>query len=349
MKLFFTLLFPLFLFAQEFHDEAHVLQKLDVDSSFLKDKYLQKILKEKSKSNNIFFFKRTLNNAKILIPTIKNILSRNGVPQDFLYLAMAESNFQTRAHSPKKAAGIWQFMPTTAQIYQLRIDNYVDERRDIIKSTQAAAQHLKFLHNEFGKWYLAIIAYNCGDGRLIEAIKKAHSDELSVLTDDTKKYLPKESRNYIRRVLAMALLGHDTELISKKLQKLLSVSNSNSLATVELQSGERLQRIAKIIDMPYKELRKLNRHLKYDFTPPYTKRCSVHIPHSKLIRFKKNYKEKSIKSIYYAHKVTKGETLSYIGRKYGVSYKIIMDFNKMKTSRLSIGQELIIPVKKKRK
>lgn len=337
----------MFLLALELHDEAGVLRKLDIDKSFLNDKYLKKMLKKQSTTNNIFFFKRTLNNSRILIPTIKNILSSNGVPQDFLYLAMAESNFQTKAHSPKKAAGMWQFIPRTAQIYQLQMDKYIDERRDIVKSTQAAAQHLNFLHNEFGKWYLAIIAYNCGDGRLIEAIKEAHSDDLATLIDVKKKYLPRESRIYIRKVIALALLGHDTELISQKLQKLLSVSNSNSLATVELQSGERLERIAKLIDMPYKELKKLNRHLKYNFTPPYTKRCSVHIPHSKLITFKQKYKEKSIKSIYYVHNVTKGETLGYIGKMYGVSYRIIMDFNKMKSSRLQINQELIIPVKKR--
>ena len=347
MKLFFILLFPLFLFAHELHDGSGVLQKLDIDSSFLHDKYLKKILEKQSSTNKIFFFKRTLNNAHLLIPTIKNILAKNGVPQDFLYLAMTESNFQTKAHSPKKAAGIWQFMPNTAKLYQLRMDQYIDERRDIVKSTQAAAEHLKFLHNEFGKWYLAIIAYNCGDGRLIKAIKKAHSDDLSVLIDVEKKYLPRESRNYIRRVIALALLGHDSELISQKLQRLLKISNSNSLATIELQSGERLEEIAKMIDMPYKEFKKLNRHIKYNFTPPYIQKCSVHIPHSKLLKFNKNYKVKPIKSTYFVHIVTKGETLGHIGLMYGVPYKIIMDFNKMKNTNLKINQELIIPVKKR--
>lgn len=105
---------------------------------------------------------------------------------------MTESSLKTRAYSRKKASGLWQFMPETAKQYNLKTDDYVDERRDLIKSTEAASKHLSYLHDRFGKWYLAAIAYNCGGGRLSKAIEKAGSDKLSVLLDEEKIYSKRE-------------------------------------------------------------------------------------------------------------------------------------------------------------
>jgi len=325
--------------------ELALLESFDIDSSFLYDPIMNEMrVQNGSKYKNRHFFK-AMDEAYLFIPAIKNILTEYGVPAEFLFLAMAESNFSNRAYSRKRAAGLWQFMPTTAKLFGLKIDEYVDERRDFIKSTRAAAKYLSFLHKRFGKWYLAAIAYNCGYGRLNHAIKKAKSDRLDILLDPQEKYIPKESRFYIRKILALALVGNDEQLmLHSEYEHLLNRANAYSISTVKLPSGASLKRVSELIGLPLKELKKLNRHLKYDFVPPYAKSYDVYIPYIKLSEFKQKYFQKPIKNIYKVHIVTNGDNLSYIGKKYNVSYRVIMDFNKLKSSKLKLKQKLIIPI-----
>jgi membrane-bound lytic murein transglycosylase D len=351
IKYILTLFFPLVLFANLTYDvnsdkELQLLNSFDIEPSFLYDPVMNK-MKNRTLSKDKHFF-RAMKDAYLFIPAIKNILSKYDVPQEFLYLAMAESNFHTKAYSHKRAAGLWQFMPRTAKLYHLKIDEYVDERRDLIKSTEAAAKYLSALHKRFGKWYLAAIAYNCGGGRLNRAIKKAGTDDLKVLLDTKKKYIPRESRNYIRKIVALALIGSDEQyLLHSEYEYLLNRANAYSISTVKLSSGESLARISKLIHIPLKELKKLNRQLKYDFVPPYSKSYAVYIPYIKLTEFKQKYRRESIKNIYKIHIVSRGDNLSYIGKKYGVSYKVIKDFNHLKSNRLRLRQKLIIPIPRK--
>jgi membrane-bound lytic murein transglycosylase D len=349
-KYLISLLFPFLLFANltyvsNYNKELALLQSFDIEPSFLYDPIMNDMRNKNStvRRNKLFF--KTMNDAYLFIPAIKNILTKHGIPQEFLYLAMAESNFSTRAYSKKRAAGLWQFMPRTARHYKLHINEYVDERRDLLKSTEAAATYLSALHKRFGKWYLAAIAYNCGGGRLNHAIKKAGTDDLAVLLDPEKKYIPLESRLYIRKIVTLALIGTDEQfLLSSEYEHLLNRANAYPISTVSVPSGESLKRVAKLIDMPIKDLQKLNRHLKYDFVPPYSKKYDIYIPYIKLAEFKQKYYEDSIKNIYKIHVVKSGDNLSYIGKKYGVSYKVIMDFNHLKNTRLRLKQKLIIPI-----
>ncbi len=352
MRLKYILLFliPLALFANLRYESNHnkeleILESFDIEASFLHDPMMNEIRNKKTHlSKNKQFFS-AMDNAYIFIPAIKSILNKNNIPQEFLYLAMAESNFKTKAFSSKKASGLWQFMPQTGEYYKLKIDSYVDERRDLIKSTNAASQYLSSLHKRFGKWYLAAIAYNCGGGRLSKAIKQAGSDSLSVLLDSEKKYIPRESRNYIRKIVALAFIGNDEQfLLKSEYDYLLNRANAYSIATVKLSSGESLKRVASILNMPLKDLQELNRHLKYDFVPPYSDKYDVYIPYIKLSEFKQNYTKAPMKNIYKVHIVSSGDNLSYIGELYGVPYRQIMDFNKLKNSRLKLKQKLIIPV-----
>jgi len=350
IKYLLTLCFPFILFANlsyetDYNKELALLDSFDIEPSFLYDPIMNK-MKTKTLARHRHFFK-AMNDAYLFIPAIKNTLSKYDVPQEFLYLAMAESNFRTKAYSKKRAAGLWQFMPATAKKFHLKIDEYVDERRDLIKSTGAAAKYLSALHKRFGKWYLAAIAYNCGGGRLNRAIKKAKTDELSVLLDEEKKYIPRESRYYIRKIIALALIGRDEQyLLHSEYEYLLNRANAYSVATVELAPGESLKRISNLIHIPLKELKKLNRQLKYDFIPPYARNYDVYIPYIKLAEFKQKYYRESIRNIYKIHVVTRGDNLLYIGKKYGVSYHVIKDFNHLKGDRLSLRQKLIIPIPK---
>jgi len=333
-------------YESNYKKELALLDSFDIDPSFVYDPIMNTIKRRTLEKDKHFF--RAMENAYLFIPAIKETLSKYDVPQEFLYLAMAESNFQTKAYSSKRAAGLWQFMPQTAKKYGLKIDEYVDERRDLIKSTKAAAKYLSALHKRFGKWYLAAIAYNCGEGRLGKAIKKAKSDELSVLLDEKKRYIPKESRNYIRKIIALALIGTDEQyLLHSEYEYLLNRANAYSIATVKLSSGESLRRISELLHIPLKDLKKLNRHLKYNFVPPYKSGYNIYIPYVKLAEFKQKYKAEPIQKIYKIHTVRRGDNLSKIGKKYGVSYHVIKDFNNLHTNRLHLKQKLIIPIAKK--
>ena len=352
MKYFLLILLPIILSANLYYTSNHnkellLLESFDIKPSFLYDPIMNNMRNKKNDSYKDKLFFRAMRDAYIFIPAIKNILAKNNVPQEFLYLAMAESNFSTKAYSIKSATGLWQFMPYTGKLFGLKIDEYVDERKDFIKSTKAASRYLSSLHKRFGKWYLAAIAYNCGGGRLSNAIKRAGTDDLMVLLDYKKKYLPKESRFYIRKIVALALMGNDEQfLLHSEYEYLLNRANAYSVATVKISSGESLRRIANIINMPIDDLKKLNRHLKYDFVPPYAKKYDLYIPYIKLLEFKQNYRSESIKNIYKVHIVEKGDNLWNIGRKYNVPYKIIMGFNSLKNAKLKLKQKLIIPIDK---
>jgi membrane-bound lytic murein transglycosylase D len=355
LKYLSLLILPILLGASLTHNSNHnkevqILESFDIDQSFLYDTTLNRMRNghRNAYKDNRFF--EHMEEAYLFIPAIKSILTEKGVPAEFLFLAMAESNFSTRAYSRKKASGLWQFMPLTGKHYGLKINRYVDERRDLIKSTKAAANYLSYLHKRFGKWYLAAIAYNCGEGRLSKAIKKAKTDDLLVLLNRKKKYIPEESRLYIRRIVALAMMGNNEQLLMhNEYEYLLNRANAYSIATIQLPRGESLKRVSKLVGIPISMLKKLNRQLRYDFIPSYVKNYDIYIPYVKLNDFKQKYYEDKIKNIYRVHRVKSGDNLSLIGRRYGVPYKIIMDFNSLRNSKLRLNQELIIPIKNKRK
>ncbi len=345
----FLLLVPHLLFGglgfeNNHNREIMLLRAFDVDPNYIHDEHLNLVLQQKKSPEAYKHYYNAMQSAKLYIPTIKMILSKADVPPEFIYLAMAESSFTTKAFSRKKAAGIWQFMPATGRQYGLQIDDYIDERRDPVKSTQAAALFLSGLHSRLGKWYLAALAYNCGEGCVNRAIDKAGSDDVFTLLDEEEKYLPKETRNYLRKILSFGLMGIDeNDMSASGYSYLMNRASLNSIATISLPKGEKLSRVAKILGIDEEEMKKLNRHLTYDFVPPFSKNCDVYIPYNKLNTFNQNYKPCDLTKIYRVHVVHPGENLSKIGAKYKVPYKIIREFNHLKNDRLHVGQKLIIP------
>jgi membrane-bound lytic murein transglycosylase D len=157
------------------HNDLTVLQELDINSNYITDYKLQEEFQNQLKYSKQRYTQK-LNNAYLFVPKIKKVLQENEIPSAFLYLVMAESNFILDASSYKSAKGLWQFMKPTANYFGLKTNEYIDERMDIVKSTQAAVAYLKKLHGMFGKWYLAAVAYNCGEGRVIEGLTRATID-----------------------------------------------------------------------------------------------------------------------------------------------------------------------------
>lgn len=156
--------------------DLQILEDLDINSSFITDYELQEVYEQFQSRRNSTNYIEKLNEASLFVPRVKDILVQKGIPDVFIYMAMAESNFDIDAKSHVKATGLWQFMNNTAQRFDLKNDYYVDERMDLVKSTIAAAKYLNFLHDRFDKWYLAAIAYNCGSGRVVEALTRSTLD-----------------------------------------------------------------------------------------------------------------------------------------------------------------------------
>ncbi len=182
---------------------------------------------------------------------------------------MVESGFISTAKSNKRAVGLWQFIPKTAKAYDLTITKLYDERLDIDKSTTSAIEYLQYLHKRFGKWYIAMMAYNCGEGRMSRAIKKAKSDDLSTLTNSTLKYLPKETRAYIKKILLLAMMGESSESIPPIIEDIEDNATEDinlikkealiyNLTPVEITKDANLTEIANTLDMSEEDLRKIN-------------------------------------------------------------------------------------------
>lgn len=298
------------------------------------------------------YFVRQFENSYEFIPTLRNMMAKEQIPQEFLFLAMAESAFTTTAKSSKKAIGIWQIMPATARGLGLEINQYIDERKDPIKSTEAATKYLKYLYDSTGEWYLAAMAYNCGLGRLKRAIEQAGGDSrIETLLDDEAQYLPEETRNYIRTILAMSLLFNDIDFLkSQNVDYLLNRGAADSIASVSIRGGISLSSIAKAARIPLSELKKYNHHFTRSFLPPGNKRYNVYLPYDKLRTFKQHFNEnKQLDSVFITHIVQKGENLSTIARNYKVSIVELQSINNIKGSHISINQQLTIPVVKGRK
>jgi membrane-bound lytic murein transglycosylase D len=174
---------------------------------------------------------------------------------------------------------------------------------------------------------------------------KPDIDELLIVQKNiSRQYLPRESQNYIRKILALAFMSNESFLLSTN-SHLLNRGISSSLSAVEVKGGILLKDIAKLIDVDYKRLKKLNSHIKRGITPPNRKKCNIYIPYVKLTKFQRDLNHLK-EATYIVHIVKPGDTLGAIGRKYNIGYGMIKKMNKLKSNMLSINQRLLIPVVK---
>ena len=274
-------------------------------------------------------------------PLISARLAQEGIPQDLVYLAMIESGFSTHAYSSASAVGLWQFIQSTGSMYGLRSDWWVDHRRDPVLATDAAARHLKDLYDELGDWYLAMCAYNAGTGRVKSAIRRGKTRDFWVM--EQRKLLPSETMNYVPKILAAAIIGHnperygfvDMEMEAPLLQETIQVTASTPVAGM-----------AKCAGLDEKEFRVYNPSIRRFSTPPTPEKMGVHVPPAVASSFSACVAKipKEDKVAFQRHRVRGGETLASIGAKYGVSVSEIVNLNRIRNvNKIYVGQELVIP------
>ena len=274
---------------------------------------------------------------------VKPILHDGGVPIEFYYLAMVESGFNTGAKSRARATGTWQFMRGTAQLYGLKVNHWVDERLDPVKSTIAASNYLRDLYAELGDWYLAMAAYNAGPGKIRSAIRRAGTRDFWQLAET--KHIARETANYVPKVLAAVLLANDPKGHGFDIQA--DVVENFPDAEVLVTKPVQLDDIASKLGTTRRQIALWNPELIRNITPPSRRGYKLRLPLVLAEKWESIQNQLASVEItdVQTHTIRKGETLSRLARLYKVRVRDIRAVNPdLSAERLKPGKKLAIPV-----
>lgn len=270
-------------------------------------------------------------------PMIQRILDEVGVPQELIYLAQAESGFQPRAVSRMRATGMWQFMTGRGREYGLEQTRYVDDRLDPEKATRAAARHLRDLYTQFGDWYLAIAAYNCGPGVVEKAVERTGYADFWELR--RRRVLPAETTAYVPIILAMTIMAKNAPEYGLDN---INAQTAVEYDTVEMTAPTHLALVADLTDSPVSELMALNPALLKGVAPAG---FSLYVPKGSA-----NTLVAALESVpaerrasWRIHKVENGDTLASIGKRYGMAPGSIAAANRLQAEEPMEGDQLVIP------
>jgi len=302
---------------------------------------------------------RILGKSQYYFPFIEEELIKADLPIELRAMPIIESALISTATSRAGAVGLWQFMPTTAKNYGLEVNSLVDERRDPIRSTQAAVRYLRDLYNLYGDWTLAIAAYNCGPGNVNKAIARSGTADKSHSFWDIYYYLPRETRGYVPAFIGATYAyayhrQHNIDLHETPIPIAVDTIRVNRL----LHFGQ----IASTIDLPIETLRQLNPQYKLDIIPGTTKTYTLVLPQRNIAQYIAHEQEIHAKDSTYlkeymnpvnlnkklkeglrgtTYTVRKGDTLGGIARRYHVTVAQLMRWNHIRNAKtLRIGQRL---------
>jgi len=283
---------------------------------------------------------RFLDNSNKYRAHMLPILQQYGIPEELFYLPIIESGFNPNANSVARAVGVWQFVAGTGAAYGLKRNQWVDERRDPIKSTHAAAKYLKKLHDEFDDWYLALAAYNCGENRVWRNIKREGTRDYWKL-----RTLPPATRGYVPSLMAVIIIAKNPE----KYGFTSPTTPTWEWDEVVVDRSYALDDITKACNFNAEILHEYNPELRRKMTPSNDNAYRLRVPKgtadsliAKLATLPEPKDIEPAEVVY--HKVRNGQTLSSIARKYGTSVSALVSANHLRNSnQLRVGQTLLIP------
>ncbi len=282
------------------------------------------------------WLKRYVQYKDLILP----ILKEHELPEEFIYLAMIESGLNPKAYSKANASGMWQFVYATGKQYGLKRNWYLDERRDPVKATHAACRYLKDLNNLFDNWYLALAAYNCGEGRVLRASKLHQTYDFWQL-----KSLPKETRNYIPYFLSAAIIAKTPDAYGFKIPKAQPIR----FEEVVLENSADLAVLARVAGIKPKTIRNYNPELRQSATPAegsYTLKLPMGKKEGFLAVWNAIPENERFAPQFVTHRVRYGESLWTISKKYGVSIHDLASVNKIRNrNKVRVGQKLKVPLK----
>ena len=296
-------------------------------------------------------FQRYLDRGEPYREVIENILEENNVPADIYYLGLIESGFDFHAKSRASAVGVWQFIRSTGKLYGLGVDAYIDERRDPIRATEAAAKHLRDLDHEFQSWYLAMAAYNAGPGRIRSAIRRAGgTHDFWELVE--KKVLQRETMEYVPKFLAARYIGEHPDLFAFYINE---EKKYPDVHLVEVPSPVTFDRIEKNCGMPEGTLAFVNPQYLKNYTHPAKKTDEIWVPDQFQANVQKKYALLQSQRIHVVpvresrvvrapkvlvYRVKPGDTLRSIAKRRGLSVAYLKQVNGLKSSRVTVGERL---------
>jgi membrane-bound lytic murein transglycosylase D len=282
-------------------------------------------------------FDRWLYRAGYYLPVMKQMFADSGLPRDLAHLPIIESGFNPHAYSRAHAAGIWQLIPSTGQMYGLRQNYWLDERRDPIKSTGAAIRYLSKLYGDFGDWHIALASYNCGENGMARAIARAKG-----VNDYWALSLPRETMNYVPLFLAAMVIAKNPDVFDFEFHD----GGVFDPDTAFVNDCIEMKTISDGLDIPIDTLAYLNPHILHWCTPPDMENVRIYLPKGYAGKFKEFYDslpdEKKTK--FYRYTVKGGENLAQIARNFKVSMDALREANNMKANTVAVGKYVIIPV-----
>ncbi|MFZ5586454.1 MAG: LysM peptidoglycan-binding domain-containing protein [Thermodesulfobacteriota bacterium] len=291
-------------------------------------------------------FKMWLGRSTRYEPMMRATLKQYGLPEDLVYVALIESGFSCTAVSTAAAVGPWQFIKGTATRFGLKVDYYVDERQDPIKSTHAAAKYLRDLYNEFGSWYLAAAGYNAGENKIRRALSRYQASDYWTISHRQRDYLATETKEYVPKMIAAALIAKEPAKYG-----FTDIAYEPPLAFDEIQvhPGVSVGAVARAAGVSAGELAALNPELKHQATPPNGQMYTLRVPQGMAASVSTAYAQLSPAER--AHRfgpavviAQKGETMAEIAKAHNLSLRELATLNPrlpMK-AKLRGGQRVVI-------
>ena len=291
-------------------------------------------------------FAKWLSRSERYIPMMKEVLKKEGLPEDLVYVAMIESGFSPHAYSVASAVGPWQFISGTGKRYSLRIDPWIDERRDPLKSSVAAALYLKQLYTLFNNdWYLATAGYNAGENKILRAINMYNTRDFWQISQGG--YLARETKDYVPKLLAAAIIAKEPARYGFADVAYLPPIEFD---TVTIPTRTDLDLAARLIDVPLQAIRDLNPELRRWCTPPDYPDYQLKVPKGKKAQFEAEYaripegQRYAEKMVHVRYRASKKDTLDSVAQKYGITSEVLAEINSLPAESRIAGKTLKVPV-----